>query len=305
MPNINLNSLPKLRDSISYIYFEHAIIEQEDLSLTAITENGRIRIPVAATTCVLLGPGTSITHAAIKTAAANGCMIVWCGEAANLFYASGIGETRKADNLLLQAKLCMDPSLHMDVVRKMYELRFPGINMAGMSLQQIRGMEGIRVRQIYKIAAMQNNVEWHGRDFSEDESRPDTINKMLSLSNSILYGVCHAAIVSLGLSPGLGFIHTGKQLSFVYDVADLYKANVTIPAAFEAVGKYKVNLSEKTRTLTRQYIRSVGVLRRIASDIFFCFGEKTESNPNDTLSGLIWNGEDEAVPGFKNYSGDL
>ncbi len=125
----DLHELPKLRDSISYLYIEHAVIEQDDSSIIVIREDGKIPIPVAMSTCLLLGPGTSITHAAVKAAAENGCLIAWCGEQAARFYASGMGETRSAENLLLQAKLCMDPAAHLAVVRRMYEIRFPAVKI--------------------------------------------------------------------------------------------------------------------------------------------------------------------------------
>lgn len=121
----DLHELPKLRDSISYLYFEHAVIEQENSSIVVIQESGRIPVPISAVTCILLGPGTKVTHAAIKAMAENGCMVVWCGENVGRFYASGMGETRSAANLLLQARLCMDEAAHMTVVRRMYEIRFP------------------------------------------------------------------------------------------------------------------------------------------------------------------------------------
>ena len=76
----DLHELPKLRDSISYLYFEHAVIEQEDASIVVIQENGRIPVPISSVTCLLLGPGTRVTHAAIKAMAENGCMVIWCGE---------------------------------------------------------------------------------------------------------------------------------------------------------------------------------------------------------------------------------
>ena len=234
----DLKELPKLRDSISYIYMEHARIDQDALAIMFEVGDGRIPVPVASLTCLMLGPGTTITHAAVKTIAENGCLIVWCGENATRFYASGMGETRSARNTLLQAKLCMDPDKHLSVVRKMYEIRFPQMPTKGLTLEQIRGMEGIRVRQAYQTFSKQYGVKWNKRDYKQKEwDNTDPVNRALSEANAILYSLCQAAIVSLGYSTALGFIHTGKSLSFVYDIADLYKADTTIPAAFEAVSR--------------------------------------------------------------------
>lgn len=249
----NLQELPKLRDSITYLYLEHAVIEQNDTAIVAIQKDGRIPIPIAAMTCLLLGPGTSVTHAAIRAICENGCMAIWCGEGATRFYAAGIGETRSAKNLLCQAKACMDEALHMQAVRRMYAIRFPNVKTDHLTLQQIRGMEGIRVRKAYELASRMTGVKWNKRSYkNQDWDMADPVNQALSEANAMLYGLCHAAIVSLGYSPGLGFVHTGKQLSFVYDIADLYKAETTIPAAFETVQHHDKS-SKEIRLRCRKY----------------------------------------------------
>ena len=300
------HELPKVRDSISYLYIEHAIIEQEDSSIVVIRADGRIPVPVSALTCLLLGPGTSITHSAIKAAADNGCMIVWCGENIGKFYASGMGETRSSANLLLQARLCMDPDAHLAVVRKMYEIRFPKLPTKELSLQQIRGMEGIRVKQTYKTYAKLTGVKWSARSYKQtDWEDTDEINRALSAANAILYSVCQAAIISLGFSPGLGFVHTGKQLSFVYDIADLYKTETSIPAAFEAVQKADGDLDQKLRLLMRQKITRTGILKRIADDIAWIFDVSVQENPlNRVDAGELWD-ENGVLPGGRNYDGSV
>ncbi len=299
----DLQELPKLRDSISYIYLEHAIIEQDDLSIVAICKDGRIPIPVAATTCLLLGPGTNITHAAIRTIGENGCMVIWCGERATRFYASGMGETRSAKNLLLQAACCMDPDKHMQVVRRMYALRFPGIDTDGMTLQQIRGMEGIRVRKTYELFGKTTGVKWKKRTYkTEAWEASDAINQALSEANAMLYGVCHAAIVSMGFSAGLGFIHTGKQLSFVYDIADLYKTETTIPAAFEAVAKGG-DIHRELRVLCRKHFGAARLMERIPKDLAELFGGM-EGGVNAASAGSLWS-EDGEIRGGKNYGSEV
>ena len=301
----DLHELPKLRDSVSYLYFEHAIIEQNDSSIVVIREDGRIPVPVASVTCIFLGPGTRITHAAVKAISENGCSIIWCGEAAGRFYASGIGETRSAKNLLLQAKLCMDQKAHMQVVRNMYEIRFPNVPTEGLTLQQIRGLEGVRVRHTYQMEAKRCGIQWNARKYKQtswDDS--DAINKALSYANAILYGICQAAIVSLGFSPGLGFIHTGKQLSFVYDIADLYKAETSIPAAFEAVQKGVVNLEGNVRQIIRHKLVTGKIMKRIPDDIEHVFAVTLpEEHDNATEVGSIWDGLGN-IEGGHNHAGD-
>ncbi len=300
----NLQELPKLTDSISYLYIEHAIIEKSNSSILVIQKEGKIQVPVSVLTSLFLGPGTSITHAAIQVLSASGCMVVWCGEACSKFYASGYGETRSSRNLLRQAKFCMNTDLHMQVVRKMYALRFPGIDTSQMTLQQIRGMEGIRIRNVYRRLSEETGVTWEGRSYktaSWDEADP--INQALSQANSFLYGLCNAAIVSLGYSPGLGFIHTGKQLSFVYDVADLYKAETTIPVAFHAVQNGE-NTYPELRKLCRESFVQNGILKRIASDLSALFETEDTENMNMESVGDLWDGEEKITTGGVNYSGE-
>lgn len=219
----DLHELPKLRDSISHLYIEHKIIEQNGLSIMAVDKAGKIPIPIASLTVLMIGPGCTITHAAIKALADNGCMAIWCGEGIGRFYAVGTGETRSSERLLQQARIWANKELHINVVRKMYTMRFSENLSEDLTLQQIRGMEGIRVRELYRKASVATGVKWNGRNYNKrDWDESDIVNKALSAANACLYGICHAAIVSLGYSPALGFVHTGKQLSFVYDIADIY-----------------------------------------------------------------------------------
>ena len=302
----NFQELPKLEDSISYIYIEHAIIERSDSAIIAIQEAGKTPIPIAAMTCLLLGPGTKITHAAIRALCDNGCMAIWCGENGTRFYAAGIGETRSARNLLRQAHMCMDADSHLKVAVRMYQIRFPHTKTDGMTLQQLRGMEGIRVRKAYDLASRTTGVKWRKRTYkSENWQAADAINRALSEANAMLYGLCHAAIVSLGYSPGLGFIHTGKQLSFVYDIADLYKVETTIPAAFAAVNtapKPTDDLSKAVRLQCRARFANAKLLSRIPKDIAWLLNDsEIESRDNAQNVGQLWDNRGKSIGGGVNY----
>jgi len=218
----NLHILPRVRDSWTYLYAEHCVVEQDDKAIALFDDKGKTPVPCASLSLLMLGPGTKITHAAIRTLAESGCLVAWTGEQAVRFYAQGIGETRSSANLLRQALLHADPVQRLKVVRRMYELRFPDSLDSALTLQQIRGKEGIRVRETYARWSRETGVKWDGRAYKQsDWKRATPINRALSAANSCLYGVVHAAIVAAGYSTALGFIHTGKTLSFVYDVADL------------------------------------------------------------------------------------
>lgn len=290
MQKQNFRTLPKLRDSISHVYIEHAKIDKEARSICFHDKEGKTQLPVAALTLLMLGPGTSITHAAIKVLADSGVLITWCGEEGIRYYAHGIGETRKGYKLEQQAHLWADDSAHMRVVRAMYELRLNVKPNFSYSLQQLRGMEGVRVRDSYAQASKATGVPWHGRSYNRTSWKDsDEINKALSAANACLYGLCHSAIVSGGYSPGLGFIHSGKQLSFVYDIADLYKAETTIPLSFEIVTMGSDNLERLIRTKCREVFYEKKLLKRILPDIAKLFeaGEQPATSDCDN-----WN-EDE------------
>lgn len=264
----DLHLLPKLRDSLSYLYVEHAVLEKRDGALLVLQETGKTAVPVANLCLLMLGPGTSLTHAAVKLLAENGCSILWTGEDMQHFYAQGLGETRRAYHLLHQAEMASDPAKRLQVVMRMYEMRFEHPLDPDLSIEQIRGMEGVRVRTAYENASRKYHLPWHGRVYDRSNwNNADPINRALSAANAILNGICHAAIVSGGYSPALGFLHTGKQLSFVYDIADLYKARLTIPIAFETVSEGVHEVEKRARMTCRERFREEKLLQQILPDI--------------------------------------
>ncbi len=264
----DLHVLPKFSDGWSYLYVEHCRIDQEARAIAVHDESGKAPVPCANLALLMLGPGVSITHAAVSVLADHGCLVAWCGEEGVRFYAVGMGETRGASNLLHQARMWGHEGRRMRVVRRLYQLRFSDQLAPELTLQQIRGMEGVRVRESYAKAARDAGVPWSGRNYHRDKwSNADPVNRALSAANSCLYGICHAAIVSAGFSPALGFVHTGKMLSFVYDVADLYKAEVAIPVAFRAAAQGQEGLERRVRLTCRDKFVSTRLLERIIPDV--------------------------------------
>ena len=306
----DLHELPKIRDSWSYLYVEHCRIDQDAKAIAFHDINGKTAIPCASLTTLMLGPGTSITHAAIKTLADSGCLVMWTGEETVRFYAQGLGETRSSRRLLTQAKLWSDPASRLRVVFRMYQMRFNESLDPSTTLRQVRGKEGIRVRETYAQLSRATGIEWKGRSYRRDDWRASNpINRALSAANSCLYGVCHAAIVSAGYSPALGFIHTGKMLSFVYDIADLYKTQTSIPAAFHAAAESDGNdIEGLVRRKCRDHFHKSNLLARIVPDIEKVIAapvrEEHESSLDSDLAlpGDIWDPEAELVQGGINYA---
>jgi CRISPR-associated protein Cas1 len=303
---MDLRILPKVRDSLSYLYVEHARIDQEAKAIALHDADGKTPVPCASLMLLMLGPGTSISHAAVRVLAESGCLVAWVGEESVRFYAQGMGATRSARGLLRQAQLCADPVLRLKVVTRLYRMRFPDPLPEGLTLQQIRGKEGIRVREAYARASRETGVPWRGRSYRRDGwGEADAVNRALSAANSCLYGVCHAAIVAAGFSPGLGFIHTGKMLSFVYDVADLYKADIAIPAAFRAAVEGESGVESRARFACRDAFREQKLLTRIVPDIQFALDVDAETDAafdwDAAAPGGLWDPETGETEGGVNY----
>lgn len=298
---VSLRSLPKVRDSISFVYVERCRIEQDTKAVAIWQEDGRYVIPCAGLTTLMLGPGSVITHAAIKTLADNACTVQWVGEDCLRFYANGSHHASSVERLYRQAEVWADPQLHLQVVRQMYQFRFQEPLQEGLTLQQIRGLEGVRVRTVYGRLSKAMGVEWKGRDYKLGSwGQSDPVNRALSRANSYLYAVCQAALTGVGYSPALGFIHTGKPLSFVYDVADLYKTEISIPAAFEAVAEVGERAESHVRRKFRQKLTDVRFLKRVVEEVDQILGLRSQEDRAPEV-GALWDDHVGKVEGGQSW----
>lgn len=312
----DLAQLPRTADSWTFLYTEKVRIERADYAIELRDKEGRVAVPTAALSVLLLGPGSTITHAAVLALAESGCSVVWCGEGMTRFYAAGLGETRRARNLEAQAKAWALPDAHLATVRRLYTMRFEGGLPDHLTIEQIRGKEGVRVRETYAALARETGVEWTGRNYERGSwATANPVNRALSAANAALYGVCHAAIVATGFSPGLGFLHVGKQLSFVYDIADLYKTDTTIPAAFRAAAAGSANIESRVRKTCRDLFASSRLLERIVPDLQMVVGltpsrakllihrgEEAEGEVGDDSPGALWNPDGSRTAGGQNFA---
>ena len=247
------------------VFVYYGQIDVLDGAFVVIDKNGvRKHIPVGSVACIMLEPGTRISHAAVNLAATVGTLLVWVGESGVRLYASGQPGGARADRLLYQAKLALDDDLRLKVVRKMYELRFGEPAPARRSVEQLRGFEGARVRATYKLLAQQYKVDWRARNYDRHQwDAADIPNHCLSAATACLYGITEAAVLAAGYAPAIGFIHTGKPLSFVYDIADLYKFETVVPLAFRVAAQAPANPEREVRIACRDLFRSDKILDRI------------------------------------------
>jgi CRISPR-associated protein Cas1 len=300
----DLHELPKFRDQLSYLYIEHSRIDQHEKSIAFYNEKGMVPVPVASLAVLMLGPGTDITHSAIKALAENNCLVIWCGEENVRFYSYGTGGTRGSLALCHQAAMASDNDKRLEVVKRMYRMRFAEELSENLTIPQLRGMEGIRVRKAYSDLSKQYGVPWNGRSYDRGNWKAaDPINRAISTGNACLYGLCHAAILSAGYSPAIGFIHCGKQLSFVYDIADLYKVDIVLPLAFSMVTQPNIDLERSIRMKLRDVFRETKLLKRIIPDIFSVLAQPEEPeevvfDSDSALPSDLWEGPhkpDEAI----------
>lgn len=258
-----------MKERISMVFLQKGQIDVKDGAFVEIDKEGvRTHIPVGSVACIMLEPGTRISHHAVSLAARSGTLLVWVGEAGVRLYASGQPGGARSDRLLYQAKLALDDSARLKVVRKMYEIRFGEKPPERRSVEQLRGIEGSRVKKTYQLLAKQAGVTWKGRNYDRNQwDSADMPNRCISSATACLYGISEAAILAAGYAPAIGFIHTGKPLSFVYDIADLFKFDDIIPHAFKIAAKSYRDPEREVRLMCRDIFRQTKILKKIIPTI--------------------------------------
>ncbi|WP_099321787.1 type I-E CRISPR-associated endonuclease Cas1e [Anaerococcus sp. Marseille-P3625] len=265
-----LNELPRISDRVSFIYVEHSKINRIDSAITVSDYRGMVNIPCSIIGVLMLGPGTEISHRAMEILGDVGTTVIWVGERGVRYYANGRSLAHSTKLLEKQAKLVSNTRTRLKVARKMYAMRFINEDVRKLTMQQLRGREGSRIRKIYRDLSKKYQVQWDGRDYKVDDfDASNDVNKALSSANVCLYGLCHSIIVALGMSPGLGFVHTGHDKSFVYDIADLYKADLTIPLAFELAAKEEKEdeIGKLARLKLRDKLVDGKIMQQIVKDL--------------------------------------
>jgi CRISP-associated protein Cas1 len=299
-----LKPLP-MKERVSVLYVEKGNLDVLDGAFVVVDKNGvRTHIPVGGVACLMLEIGTRISHAAVRLAAQVGTLLVWIGEGGVRLYSAGQPGGARADRLLSQASLALDDDARLKVVREMYRRRFGEEPPARRSVEQLRGIEGARVREMYKLLARQFGVDWKQRNYDvQIWDAGDLPNRCLSAATSCLYGVTEAAVLAAGYAPAVGFIHTGKPLSFVYDVADLYKFETVVPLAFSVAARKISEPEREVRLRCRDVFRRTRLLEKIIPDIeaILSVGEKSPPPLHEEQIGpAIPNPEGIGDPGHRS-----
>ncbi|MBC3186605.1 type I-E CRISPR-associated endonuclease Cas1 [Corynebacterium sp. zg-331] len=307
--------LARMEDRLSFLYVEQATLHRADNALTITDKRGVAHVPATSLAVVLLGPGTRVTHKAMALLGDAGCSVVWVGEHGVRYYAHGRSPAKTARMAQVQARIVSNQRARLNCARAMYAMRFPGEDVSTMSMAQLRGREGARMKKIYGAQAVRTGVPWTGRNYDPaDFDSGDPINRALTAANAALYGIAHAVIVGLGFIPGLGVVHTGTDRSFVYDIADLYKAEVTIPAAFDAVADLLreggadptalgITLSTDVRRRVRDSVVRLHLMERMVKDLYALMGI-TEKEDLLDVELHLWS-ELEVIAAGVNWGQDI
>ncbi len=284
-----LHELPRFSDRWEFLYLEMGRLDRDASGLIFENAQGRVAVPINQLSVVMLGPGTTVTHEATKVLAQNACLVAWTGQDGVRMYAHSTGATHTSRRLIKQAALVSDPASREEVARRMYRFRFAEQIDPDTTIEVLRGKEGYRVRQAYRNNAERVGVHWQGRSYDpKDWASGDPVNRALSTASACLNGVCHAGIVAAGYSAGLGFIHTGRMLSFVYDVADLYKTDLVVPLAFDIAAQVPFNLERMVREECRVRFHEFRLMERLLPDIKEVLGAGDDlEESSDEFEGRI------------------
>ncbi|MFE4174197.1 type I-E CRISPR-associated endonuclease Cas1e [Streptomyces sp. NPDC056909] len=298
--------LTRTSERLSFIYLERCTVHRDANAITAEDADGTTHIPSATIGTLLLGPGTRITHQAMSVLGETGAGVVWVGEHGVRYYAGGRALTRSAALVEAQAVQWANRRTRVAVARAMYRLRFPDEDPAGLTRHELLGREGTRVRRCYRDQAARTGVPWHGRKYTPgDFTSGDPVNQAITAAAQCMYGIAHAVVASLGCSPGLGFVHSGHELSFVLDIADLYKTEIGIPLAFDIAAEGEEDVGPRTRRALRDRINETGLLNRCVDDIKQLLLPNGAEGDGDPLGGadrvVLQTDGDREVAAGRNY----
>lgn len=301
--------IPRVVDQLSFLYLDLVRIERDDNGVVAVIDqpdnHTRIYLPTASVAAFLLGPGTSITQPAAQQICRDGASILLTGASGVRTYGHLTHDNLTTEWLHRQATAWADPKKREATARRLYQLRFgDAIDVATLSIAQLRGMEGQRVKRVYQQLATKHGIKFRRNYDPNNYDSSDPVNQALTAGNAALYGIVHACITSIGCSPALGFIHTGNQRAFVYDIADLYKLETTVPLAFALRDDFEADKTIRWRFRDSAHLLKLS--RRIVNNIQHCLDPGSTSplgrEGDDVDIVHLWDPAQGTLPSGTNYS---
>ncbi|MDO4665076.1 MAG: type I-E CRISPR-associated endonuclease Cas1e [Actinomycetaceae bacterium] len=297
----------RLEDRVSYAYIEYARIVQDRTGVVALgTEDGNlfrktVQLPVGGMAVLMLGPGTSISAAAMTSCTRAGATVIFCGGGGVPAYSHATPLSSSAKWAIAQAKVVSDPALQLAVAKKLYVKQFGIPELGGATIRQLRGIEGQLMKRTYKELAQKYRV----KGFRRDTDAQDAVNVALNVCNSLIYGCAASVCAALGLNPALGVIHRGNVRALLFDLGDLYKPSVVLPAAFscylvqgEGDNFDSAKVASAARHKMRRELFRHGILPEMLAVTMGLFAPYLPSRDDDRIV------DDEGeVPGHVQYGG--
>nr|WP_189179098.1 type I-E CRISPR-associated endonuclease Cas1e [Microbispora rosea] len=300
--------LTRMSDRISFVYLERCTLHREDNAITAEDANGIVHIPSATIGTLLLGPGTRVTHQAMSVLGDSGAGVVWVGEHGVRFYSGGRSLNRSSTFVEAQATKWANRRTRLEVAREMYRMRFPKENVDGLTRNELLGREGRRVKECYRAQAARVGIPWNGRVYTPGAfDSGDPVNQAVTAAAQCMYGIAQTTVHALGCAPGLGFIHSGHELAFVLDIADLYKTEIALPIAFDVAAQSPEDVGSRTRRAVRDHVNKIGLLRRCVQDIKHLLlddGQGDDPTGNDIDRVTLQGDHGLELEAGRNYDGD-
>jgi CRISPR-associated protein Cas1 len=301
----------RLEDRVSFLYLEHAQVVQDRTGVWAIREgepgldgqrspNGpdkeHVQIPVGGICVVMLGPGTSVTQPAMTSMANSGATVMFTGGGGMPAYASAVPLTSSSRWAQAQARMWANDVALLQAARHLYLTRFPAFpTEVAITLNAMRGLEGRMVRDTYQSCARNAGQRYFKRDPTAD----DPVNTALNVANGILYGCAASACAALAVNPALGIIHRGNARALLFDLADVYKTTISIPAAFRAASE------ADPAQAVRKDIRAQVHRRRLLPAMVALLCEILADHLDGADRGDQLMGDGGLVPGHTNYAPEL
>ena len=216
-------------------------------------EPGDYAIPFQMVSCLVLEPGTTVTHDAIRLLASHGTGVVFSGEGGVRMYGSVLPHGPDASaRARAQVRAWSAPDQRQRVVRRMYAWRM-GEVFPDAPLDVLRGMEGARAKETYRVLSQQLGVRWYGRKFDRNApDRDDPPNQAINHASTAVMAAAQVAVAATGTLPQLGFIHEDSGIAFALDVADLFRDTITVPCAFAAVKEQRKRSDQPLERVARQ-----------------------------------------------------
>ncbi|MFF1737846.1 type I-E CRISPR-associated endonuclease Cas1e [Streptomyces sp. NPDC058247] len=299
--------LTRTGERLSFVYLERCTVHRDANAITAQDADGTTHIPSATISTLLLGPGTRITHQATSVLGETGAAVCWVGEHGVRYYASGRALTRSSALAEAQATQWANTRSRLAVARAMYRLRFPDEDPSELTRKELLGHEGRRLKDCYRTQSARTGIPWHGRRYTPgDFTSDDPVNQAITAAAQCMYGIAHAVVTSLGCSPALGFVHSGHELSFVLDIADLYKTEIGIPIAFDTAAEDEEDVGPRTRRALRDRLNETSLLDRCVNDIKrLLIPHAPETSPTIDTADVVTlqTDHDRVVAAGRNYGG--